>query len=306
MSRQQQDIDELFDIKNYFYIGNYQQCINEAQKLKKPSTPEVALDRDIFTYRAYMAQNKFLVVLDEIHGASPARVQPLKLLAEYLSNKQKREDIIQQLEQKLESSVQDNDILVLVAATIYMHELNYEAAYKILHTSETLESLAITLDILLKMNRIDLAKKKLKEMQDKDDDATLTQLAQAWVNVAVGGDKLQDAYYIYQELVDKYGSSPILLNNQAVTFIGQGKYEEAEAALQEALDKDSNFPDTLINLIVLTQHTGKGPEVVNRYLSQLKDKNVDHPFLTDLKNKQEEFGRLCQQYGPSNTTPVKA
>lgn len=306
MSRQQQDIDELFDIKNYFYIGNYQQCINEAQKLKKPSTSEIALDRDIFTYRAYMAQNKFLVVLDEIHGASPAKVQPLKLLAEYLSNKQKREDIIQQLEQKLESSVQDNNILVLVAATIYMHELNYEAAYKILHTSDTLESLAITLDILLKMNRIDLAKKKLKEMQDKDDDATLTQLAQAWVNVAVGGDKLQDAYYIYQELVDKYGSSPILLNNQAVTFIGQGKYEEAEAALQEALDKDSNFPDTLINFIVLTQHTGKGPEVVNRNLSQLKDKNVDHPFLTDLKNKQDEFARLCQQYGPSNTAPVKA
>lgn len=134
-----------------------------------------------------MAQNKFLVVLDEIHGASPEEVQPLKLLADYLAGKQKKEAVVAQVDQQISANA-SNETLILVAATIYMNENNLEAAYKVLHASESLEAMAFIVDILLKLDRVDLARKKLKEMQDKDDDATLTQLAQAWINVASVSD----------------------------------------------------------------------------------------------------------------------
>lgn len=298
MSRQQENVDELFEIKNYFYIGNYQQCINEAQKLKT-NNQQLQLERDIFLYRSYIAQQKYRIVLDEIHGASPAHLQPLKLLAEYFSTNSK-DVVVSKLDDVVAKDIDSsNQMLFVVAATIYFNEQNYDAALRILHQADFLEAYALNLQIYLKIDRVDLARKELKTMQEKDEDASLTQLAQAWVNIAMGGEKLDDAYYIFQEMIDKHGATSLLLNGQATCFIHQGRYEEADSALQESISKDTNNADALINMIVLSQHSGKPPEVANRYLIQLQEFHKNHPFVKDYASKEAEFDRLVVQYAPS-------
>ena len=41
------------------------------------------------------------------------------------------------------------------------------------------------IQMYIAMERLDAARKELKTLQEKDDDATITQLAQAWIFIAM-------------------------------------------------------------------------------------------------------------------------
>lgn len=275
-------------------------------------------------WRAYIAQHKHRVVLDGITDSPSTSIalNAIRKVAEYfqgISSSDKRDAIVKYFDENrsLIGDVDDtNDEEVnyakimwcLSAATVYYNERQYENALSIVHTAlkygADLESLAMQLQCHLKINRMDLAKATLAKMQEKDDDATLSQLATAWINIELGGEKLQDAYYIFQDFCDKFVATSLLLNGQAVCFIAQEKYEEADSALKTSLDKDPNNLDTLINLIALAQHyntSGKPSEdVINRYLSQIKDLHPHCQLIVDLDRKEQEFQRLCLRYEPSN------
>lgn len=150
-------------------------------------------------YRAYIAQRKYRIVLDEIKDSSPLELQPLKLLAKYFAEPNNRDKILEDLDKDAANDTIKDHNHRIVAATIYYHENNLENALRVLHEADNLECSALSVQIYLKMNRLDLAQKEVKSMQDKDDDATLTQLALAFVNLSTGKEKeFKDAYIIFQ------------------------------------------------------------------------------------------------------------
>lgn len=97
------------------------------------------MERDIYLYRAYIALNKFLVVLDEISASGPEHLRPLRTLAEYLGYPASRGEVLARLESECESIDPNNRTLLLVAATIYNHERKYDTTLRILNQSDHLE-----------------------------------------------------------------------------------------------------------------------------------------------------------------------
>ncbi|CAK9263026.1 unnamed protein product [Sphagnum jensenii] len=282
--------DVLFPLRNNFYLGAFQAAINESN-VRNLSEAE-AIERDCLVYRSYIALGQCQLVIDEVNDSVPTAVQAVKLLALYLSGGEKKDQALANLAEWLaDPAIASNPTLLLVTGVIYAHEQNYNEALKHTHVGGTLDLGALNVQIYLKMYRTDHAEKQLKIMQQIDEDHTLTQLANAWVNLAVGGAKVQEAYYIFQELGEKYTWTVLLLNGSAVCQMHMGHFEEAEGRLLEALNKDSKDANTLANLIVCSLHLGKPTA---RHMSQLKISQPDHVLLERAANDEDAFERALQ------------
>jgi coatomer protein complex subunit epsilon len=288
------EIDHLFDVRNNYYLGAFQQCINDAQNARVKSDAD-KMSRDAFLYRSYIALGKTSIPLNEINQSTASTaLKAVRRFAEYIADPKKRSKIASEVAEEVNGNIDPEDTNLLMIANILIRQNNIDDALRALHLSESLECRAATIQCLLKLDRVDLAIREWKKMQEINEDATITQLALAWVNMAAGKKKLQEAFYIYQEMIDKYGATPYLQVSQASSLIQQGKYSEAEKLLLDAQQRDANDPDIIINLLTVSQFLGKAPEVSNRFINQLTEEYADHPWVVDYLNKEKLFERLVE------------
>mmetsp|Transcript_14086 Transcript_14086/g.17462 ORF Transcript_14086/g.17462 Transcript_14086/m.17462 type:complete len:297 (+) Transcript_14086:126-1016(+) len=284
--------DELYSLRNQFWLGQYKLAISEGLSMS-PSSERLRIDRDVFVYRSHIALNNYSKVLSDIGENSPTDLLAVKLYATFLNNPGQKDMVLMTLNDWLGDEVSGgNNTLKLIAGQIYLQLGEIKEALKIIRSDATLEMLALKIQIYIKIQRVNLAEQELAKMQDRDDDSTLTQLATAWVYLALGESKYQEAAYIYKEQIDRSGPSTALLSGLASANIRMQKYEDAMKLLQKAIKNEGewdNLPltasvgDLLVNLLVCAEHLRKS-SLVEECLTRLtKVITPSHPFYANLE-----------------------
>jgi len=296
-----QEPDDLYTLRNRFWLGDYQMAIAEGNNLSRSVKDEqLKVEKDEFVYRSYIGLGQYGIVLNEVKEDAPVRLQAVKLLAEYFEAKDKNSedvaDIVKRVDEmaakygssKTESTAQ------LVCAFVYDREDRNEEAFKAIHLQTNLEQMVLWAQLCLKIWRTDLAAEHYAKLQKIDEDAPLTQLVGAWVNLAHGGDKVKEAAFAYEELIDKFDASISLLNGVACCHMHLGEFDEAEKYLLQAISKGPN-PETLVNLLAVSIHLNKDQEVQDRYISQLKTQYPSHPSVVKMIRCEDAFDRVADQ-----------
>lgn len=300
-SKQESDTNSaLHYARNEYYVGNYLASINQVL----PTQGSADVELLSYMYLSYLANDSGSLLAKHISDSDTKNpLFALRMLYDAFEQPDKVDETLDKLLEIVATEEDETNIWHIAIAILYAYNHQYDNALKILHGSTNLESLALSIQCLLKLNRLDLAKQLLAKMQEISDDHTLTQLAQAWIALCSGNEQqLQDAFHIYQEFSEKFKASPLLLNGQAVVQLGLEQYDEAEAALREALSKKQTDYNTLINMMVWSHLSGKTTDIVNFYWEQLQQNYPKSEIVTKVVEKSAEFDRLCAQYMLNETT----
>ena len=83
------------------------------------------------------------------------------------------------------------------------------------------------------------------------------------------------------------------LVSQAVAELHLGRLPEAEAALQQAIQKDTNDIEAIANSIVLDVISGKD---AGEQMSILEGLAPEHPLLVDVQEKSSLFDQAAGKY----------
>ncbi|KAK0728496.1 coatomer epsilon subunit-domain-containing protein [Lasiosphaeria miniovina] len=280
---------ELINLHNHFHQGQYQDVVDfDTAAL----SPENALPARVLQLRARVALGQADDVLADVQGEAEPELEAVAALAE-----QARGDAAAALKtaSRLAASAPANATVQTLAGTVLQAAGRSEDALALLSQHQgNLEAVALIVQIHLQQNRTDLALKEVVAARRWAQDSLLVNLAESWVGLRLGGEKYQQAFYVFEELAQAPATSSVRsLVSQAVAELHLGRTEEAQVALEQALKKEPAFADAIADLLVLSVITGKDTKELT---SSLEKVDAQHPLLTDLAEKSDLFDKAATKY----------
>ena len=285
-------LDDLYDLRNNFYAGNYTAVLNESKVLHL-SDSELQREMNQFVFRAQLALSRYSDIT--LSGESIAEADAIQASVEYF--KAKREGLsVAHLIDKVESlknECMENDFVLVLCSAVLINEGLLESAFSILEPSTYPEARASLVFLYIRMNRLDLAETELSNLKQLCNDSTQSQIVEGFANIHLGEDKFQESYHIFQELC-QINQSPMLLIGQALACIHMNRLSEAENILLDALHKDPQNVSVVANLYVCSSLLKKNE--ASKYREMFQKITPNHPFFLEIKHKEELFNSLLTNY----------
>ncbi|KNE56696.1 hypothetical protein AMAG_02478 [Allomyces macrogynus ATCC 38327] len=156
---------------------------------------------------------------------------------------------------------------------------------------------AVLVRAYLKLDRADLARSladQLSTYPSADSHAITIQVLEGLVHLAQGGpEHVQQAQWIWDELIQTYAASPLLLNLVGATNLVRKQPADAARYFTEAALMDPQDADAAANAAIAAAVAGKENGAL---LSQLCTQHPGHPLAVALASKADMFDRLAAQY----------
>ena len=192
----------------------------------------------ILQIRAQIELGQSRDVLDSISSeASSPDFAAAKGFAQYSAGQ--TTEAVKAIEQLAEADP-ENATVQLLGGTILQAADRTEEALSLLSKHQgSLEATALIVQIHLQQNRTDLALKEVSAARKWAQDSLLVNIAESWVGLRIGGERYQQAFYVFEEMAQGASTSAAKsLVGQAVAELHLGRLPEAEAALEQAVQKD--------------------------------------------------------------------
>ncbi|GHJ88459.1 hypothetical protein NliqN6_4861 [Naganishia liquefaciens] len=308
------DSDALFHVKQLFWQGSYKACIEEATSvnISDLSDPE-SLSRALYAARSHLAlappaTSAATSLLQSALSANepPASARAIKAFADFVdASGEDKESKLEELRDLLleyegeevnEETREEERIVRCMAGTAFILQNEVEEAVTTLTEGcgkTDLECTALLIQLLLSLDRRDIAQTTYQSAKQWGEDSLLIQIMEAWIGMKTGGRPLNQSYYLYEELYQQpSGRTPAILASHAAAHLLLGHIDEAKADILEAQQRQDGKEDPAVLSVGSSLHM---PEAYQRLASA----QPEHPFVAALEAKSAAFDEAAAKYSVS-------